>query len=461
MDETPERRLAEFVAATEYDDLPADAPATVTRAVVDTVGVALAGAVEGAGATAARSAGLDPEAADAATLLGVDGDGDPAATALRVGTAAHALDYDDLSWALDGHPSVTLLPPLFALADGADASGRDLATAFAVGFEVECALAGPISPDHYEAGWHATATFGAFGATAAAASLLDLDAEATERALAVAASTPSGAKRNFGSMTKPLHAGLCSRSGVTAATLARDGITAARDAVSGDRGFWDLYDPDPGRTAADRRDAFAFDPDGPWAVETEGIHAKAYPCCYFTHTAVAATAAIVDDGVDPEGIERIEVRAAGGAGDALAYPDPETGLEAKFSMEHAVACAAVRDRVDLAAFEAGALEDPAVDAVRERVEFAVEQSLPYDSHESTVRIVTADGTTRERRRVDPPGVHDDPLPPETRRRKFLECAERAVDPETAERLYDRLTDLPELPDVAATLAGRDSRTDLP
>lgn len=463
MSDTPERRLAAFVADTEYADLPQNVPETVTRAVVDTVSVTLAGAVEGAGETAGRSAGVDAEAADPATLLGVTGDDDPAATALRVGTAAHALDYDDLSWALDGHPSVTLVPPVFALAEETGASGRDLITAFAVGFEVECAIAEPISPAHYEAGWHATATFGAFGATAAAASLLESDAETTERALAVAASMPAGTKRNFGSMTKPLHAGLCCRSGVTAATLAEEGLTATRTAVSGDQGFWDLYDPRPDADGADRdaRDVFAFDPDGDWAIETEGIHAKAYPCCYFTHTSIAATADIVDGGVAPEDIERIEVRAAGGAGDALAYSDPETGLEAKFSMEHAVACAAVRDRVDLAAFEADALADPAITAVRERIDFAVDESLPYDSHEATVRVETVDGNVHERRRTNPPGVHSDPLTPAKRREKFLECAERAVSEGEAERLYERLRELPKLEDVAATVAGSDTRSRLP
>lgn len=466
MSHTPERQLAEFVAETDYDDLPGRVPETVTRAVVDTVGVTLAGAVEGAGETTARSADIDPADADAATLLGTEGNEGAAETALRVGTAAHALDYDDLSWALDGHPSVTLVPPLFALAGETGASGHELITAFAVGFEVECAIAGPISPAHYEAGWHATATFGAFGATAAAASLLGLDAEATERALSIAASTPAGTKRNFGSMTKPLHAGLCCRSGVTAATLARDGLTATPTAISGDQGFWDLYDPRSdadrdGDGAGDSRDAFAFDPDGDWAIETEGIHAKAYPCCYFTHTSIAATTDIVETGVDPEEIERIEVRAAGGAGDALAYPDPETGLQAKFSMEHAVACAAVRERVDLAAFEAEALADPAIDAVRERVDFAVDGSLPYDSHEATVRIETVDGTVEERRRTNPPGVHTDPLSPERRREKFLECAGRAVSKPEAERLYERLCDLPKLDDVAATIAGAESTTGLP
>lgn len=442
--ESPERRLSEFAAGVDCSDLSEEARETVIRAFVDTVGVTLAGTVEGAGETTTRSLGVRPNDADAATLLGVRSEEQPAQTALRVGTASHALDYDDLSWALDGHPSVTLVPPLLALAAEADADGRDLIAAYAAGFEVECAVAGPISPAHYEAGWHATSTFGTFGAAAAAANLLGSDAETTERALNVAASMPSGVKQNFGSMTKPLHAGLCSRSGVTAARLARDGLTASETAISGERGFWDLYGPD---------EEGAFELGDEWALETEGIHVKAYPCCYFTHTSVAATRSLVEEeGIDPDEIERIEVRAAGGAGDALTYPDPDSGLEAKFSMEHTVACAALRDRVDLAAFESPAIEDDEIAELRERVAFEVDEGLPYDSHEATVRIVTADGA-HERRQENPPGTHDDPLSADELRAKFGECAERALPAEEADRLYDVVANLDTVDDVAAALAG--------
>lgn len=441
--QSPERRLSEFTATLDYADVPEGVRETVVRAFVDTIGVTLAGTVEGAGETTTRSLGVDPDAADAATLLGVESEEQPAETALRVGTASHALDYDDLSWALDGHPSVTLVPALLALAADADADGRDLITAYAAGFEVECAVADPISPAHYEAGWHATSTFGTFGAAAAAANLLGLDAETTERALNVAASMPSGTKRNFGSMTKPLHAGLCSRSGVTAALLARDGLTASRTAISGERGFWGLYGPGEQGT---------FELGDDWALETEGVHVKAYPCCYFTHTSIAATQALLDEGIAPGDIERIEVRAAGGAGDALTYPNPDSGLEAKFSMEHAVASAAVRDRVDLAAFETPAIEDSAVARLRERVEFEVDEELDYDSHEATVRIVTAEGAS-ERRQVNPPGTHDDPLSADELRAKFDECAERALPPAEVARLYDAVSHLDTVEDAAAALAG--------
>jgi 2-methylcitrate dehydratase PrpD len=439
----PEAGMGEFVTELEYDDLPDGVAETVTRAFVDTVGVTLAGSAEGAGEQTAETAGIDPADADVATLLGVDAAAPPDSVALRTGTASHALDYDDLSWAMSGHPSITLVPALLALADEADANGPDLITAYAVGFETECAIADPISPDHYESGWHATATFGTFGAAAAVANLLNLNATETAHALNIAASMPSGLKRNFGSMTKPLHAGICSRSGVTAGRLAADGFTADSAAVSGDRGFWDLYGPEEraGFSIGDR-----------WALREAGIHVKAYPCCYFTHTSVAAAQALVEAGVAPDDIERVAVTAAPGAGDALTNPDPDTGLEAKFSMEYAVASAIERDTVGLESFRDGAIDDSSVQRMRERVDFSVDESLPYDSHEATVRIAT-DDDTYERRQENPPGTHDDPLSDDELRAKFDECAGTVLSVEETDRLYDVLSSLPAQADVSSAISG--------
>jgi len=427
--QTPEQALTDFVADLTYEDLPAGAPETVTRAFVDTVGVTLAGAVDEAGRVAAGAAGLEPASASAAELLGVETEESPEEAALRVGTAAHALDYDDLSWAMDGHPSVALVPPLLALADGGT-GGRDLVTAYAAGFETACAVAEPVSPDHYEAGWHATATFGTLGAAAAAAHLLDLAPAAVGHALSAAASMPAGLKRNFGSTTKPLHAGLCSRSGVTAARLAREGLTADPRAVSGDRGFWDLYGPEE-RTA--------FTVGDRWHLRESGIHIKAYPCCYFTHAAIAAAQ---DLAVSPEAVERVVVEASQGAADALHHADPETGLEAKFSMEYCVASALVRERVGLDTFTPAAVDDPAVQRVRERVEFRVDDGLPYDAHAGRV-LVETDERIHEHRRVDPPGTHDDPLSAAQLRHKFEECAGRVLPDPSVDRLYDLFSSLPD------------------
>jgi len=440
---SPESELSDFVTTLTYDDVPTPACETIRRAFLDTVGVTLAGAVNGAGAAAFETDCIDPTAKDATTLLGLTDTGSPMDRALRTGTAAHALDYDDLSWAMDGHPSVTLVPTLLALAGDVGASGEDLITAYAAGFEVECALADPISPEHYEAGWHATATFGALGAAAAAASLLDLTLAETQHALNTAASMPAGLKRNFGSMTKPLHAGLCARSGVTAARLAATGFTADATAVSGDNGFWDLYGPAV-------RDKFDFNRDD-WALISEGIHIKYYPCCYFTHTSISATQELVDDNdIDPADIETIHVRATQGAADALHHTDPKTGLEAKFSMEYTVASAAARERVGLAAFEDTAIDDSDVQRVREQVDFAVDEALPYDSHKAFVCIETANQTF-ERHQENPPGTHDNPLTDNELRAKFDECAQRIVSAEESNALVGVFRSLDDCDNVAATV----------
>jgi len=196
---SPEASLSDFVVTVTYQDIPDCARENIRHAFFDTVGVTLAGALDDAGTAVFDINGVDSSSTSAPMILGSESNRSPSDRALHTGTVSHALDYDDLAWAIDGNPSVTLVPPLLVLAEEAGASGEDLMTAFAAGFEIECALADPTSPDHYEDGWHATATFGALGATAAAASLLDLSAAEARHALNVAASTPAGLKRNFGS----------------------------------------------------------------------------------------------------------------------------------------------------------------------------------------------------------------------------------------------------------------------
>lgn len=443
--ETPAATLAAFVADTDFDDVPPDARETAVRAITDTVGVTLAGLGHESASIAGGVTGFDTDGFPAGGETG----GSRAELALLYGTAAHALDYDDLSWAMDGHPSVVLLPPILALADSTDPSGADVVTAYAVGFEVACALAEPISPEHYEAGWHATSTFGALGATAAAASLLDLDEGTVETALNVAASTASGVKENFGSMTKPLHAGLAARSGVTAVLLAREGFTAGANAIDGEKGFWSLYGAGTGDDAA-----LAAPPttEG-WTLSERGIHIKKYPACYFTHSAIAAARDLAaDHGIDPDEVESVRVTAAGGAGDALAYPDPDTALESKFSMQHAVAVALTADRVSLDWFAPDAVDDPSLVALRDRVTFAVDDSLHYDSHASTVRI-EADGETYETVREHPPWTHDHPPSADELEAKFLEAASRTVPEDTARETFAALRTLADPDtDVAALLA---------
>jgi len=426
-----ERELAVFTSSITYGDLPGGIDETVTRAFIDTIGVTLAGLDSDSGVV------LDSFLERNHRRRAIDLiDAPVSEAAFTLGMASHALDYDDLSWAIDGHPSVTLVPPILALSSILEIDGRDAITAYSVGFEVESAVAEPISPSHYEDGWHATATFGTFGATAAAASLLDLSVTETQTALNVAASMPAGTKRNFGSMTKPLHTGLTARAGVTAALFAEQGVTSGTEAISGDRGFWDLYDGSPGyRPRLLRND---------WYLERYGIHTKRYPCCYFTHSTIAAVRDLRDEhGIAADDVEAIQISVAQGAADALTYDDPQTGLEAKFSMPHAVAVALTRENVSLDAFNTEALADSTLRTLYDRVSFTTDDSLSYDSHATFVKIKMREGNIVSARREHPPWVHEHPPERQALYDKFLECTTRTISEERARKMLDRLTSLPE------------------
>ncbi|UWG46366.1 2-methylcitrate dehydratase PrpD [Halanaeroarchaeum sp. HSR-CO] len=428
--------LAEFVTETTVSDLPDRGRNAVVRAITDGVGVTLAGLAHESSEITGGFTGRVPR-----TGIPLDGatGGERAELALHLGTAAHALDYDDLTWAMDGHPTVVLLPPILALTEHVDPTGEDVIEAYAVGFETASYVAEPVSPDHYEAGWHATSTFGAIGATATAASLLDLDVDATRRALTVAASTPSGLKENFGTMTKPLHAGLAARSGVTSALLAADGFTAGDRAIEGDKGFWSLYS---GATDAASELPPAPTSEG-WTLVDPGIHIKKYPACYFSHTTIAATRSLLDaNDIDPETVEAVHVRAAGGARDAIAYTEPETALQSKFSMPHIVAVAMTADRVSVEYFEPSALDDETLAERRNLVEFTVDETLPYDSHAATVTIETATDTY-ETATDHPPWTHEQPPSRDALEAKFVEAGTQTVDEAAAREAFDRLQALDE------------------
>lgn len=437
--------LARFVASRTFENVPADAVRTAERCFVDTVGVALAGAHDGAGEVAARVAEMTGSTSGSdATLVGHDERATVAGAALVNGTAAHGIDFDDVSDGMGGHPSAPMAPALLAIAESVDATGEELLTAYVAGFETQCYLAAPLLPAHYEAGWHATATFGTFGAAAGAANLLGLNEDQTRHALNIAASTPSGLKRNFGTMTKPMHCGHAARSGVTAAFLAAEGFTADADAIGGTRGFFDLY---AGAEPADLGALYELGSE--WAILEDDVDIKKYPCCYFTHTSIDIALALAgSNDVDPEDVRSVRVTASQGAKDVLVHDEPTSGLEGKFSMHYTVASAIARGDVGIDAFEDDRIDEPVVRRLGERVSFGVDPDIAYDSFGAMVSIETSDGTYTDSREYAP-GSHHDPLPSSELEEKFVSCARRSIDDDHARRLYDRLDDLRSEPSVAS------------
>src|SRR5258705_2923518 len=233
--------VVDYVVGSRFEDIPPKALNVAKGAMLDCVGVALAGARQPAGAI---TADWSQHAAGTAqsTLWGHRSKTAAHDAALVNGTAAHALDYDDVTWGLIGHPSVSLVPAVFAIGETINASGQDVLHAYVVGFEVMAKLGRTTQPRHsLDGGWHATGTIGGFGATAACCKLLRLDHEQVGHALGIVYSLTSGNVSNFGTMCKPLHAGLAARNAVESASWAQAGFTSLPHPFYGPGCFLEVY----------------------------------------------------------------------------------------------------------------------------------------------------------------------------------------------------------------------------
>ena len=333
------RALGQFVSDLSPNRVPEEAAAIARTGFIDCVGVMIAGREEEP--TRILREVLDPGTGDATLYFSEQKSDGPQAAWIN-GTAAHALDFDDV--ALRGHPSTVLVPAILAEAETLDVSGRDMVTAYVAGYETWAELVRREQGFHHGKGWHPTGIFGAIGAAAACASLRRLDPAQTTQAIALGASQSSGLMANFGTMTKPFHAGRSAHSGVMAARLAAAGFTASEDALEHPQGFLGAVSPggDVDRTSP----AAKLGED--WQIIASGLNIKKYPACYCTHRAIDGMLDLLKtQPLRPDEIDGITVRLSENYATILRNHLPQTGLAAKFSIEFAMASAVVANRVGL------------------------------------------------------------------------------------------------------------------
>jgi 2-methylcitrate dehydratase PrpD len=421
-------QIAQRIHALRPDQITETTREWTRHAFIDTIGCALAGMAEEAPHIILRVPGV-ATAPGPALIWASDRRTSALDATLVNGTAAHALDYDDVAGVMGGHPSAMLVPPLLALADEHDATGQDLAMAYTVGFETACRIARGVHFHHYDKGWHPTATLGIFGATAAACRLLRLDVDTTATALALAASFASGLKANFGTMTKPLHVGHATRNGLFAALMARAGYTANPAAFEHKQGFLDVFNG-PGTYDTARILADWYEP-----LETDGSadpNLKPYPCCGSTHASVGRMLDLtLTHDLRPADIARIEVMPHARRLPHTDNPDPRTPLAAKFSIQYCVARAVADRSVRLDHFEGEAHFDPAIRALMRLVEARPHPDMPNDSPlqwGAEVIVHLRDGRRLASREDDyqsrgPAGI---PMTHDELWTKFSDCAERAL-----------------------------------
>jgi 2-methylcitrate dehydratase PrpD len=436
--------LARRIATITFNKLPPEAIAWAKVGVLDTVGVTLAGSGEDCArivtCMAAHSAGP-------ALLFGTKRSVAPLDAALINGTAAHALDFDDCSNSMGGHPSAPVLPALFALGGMRKVSGRDFLAAYIAGFETETRIARGVNFHHYEKGWHPTATLGTFGSAAASAHLLGFDVRRTATALALAASLASGIKANFGTMTKPLHVGHAARNGLMAALLAADGFTAGAEAFEHPQGFFMVFNG-AGNFSAE---AVLADWAAPLDILKPGIAIKQYPCCGSTHPAIDAVLALIEEhGLTPAMVERVESWTHPRRLAHTNRPDPKSALDAKFSVQYCLARALMHGRVMLEHFEGEAYKDRDARALLARIHAAPHPDMSMASTDhfgGEVHVQTRDGRCLSAKVDRPLGRGSEkPLPQPRLEAKFLDCAGRALERTAATRALQMIGRFDELAD---------------
>ncbi|HEY5293448.1 MAG TPA: MmgE/PrpD family protein [Burkholderiales bacterium] len=443
--------LARFVNASGMAQVPAAAAQIIRTGVVDTIGTMLAGRKEPVVEIVRRHVAARRSGAAESSVLLHEGRAFAADAALINATAAHALDYDDV--ALSGHPSTVLVPALLAEAEALGASGADLIRAYLAGYEVWAELIGRDADSHHLKGWHPTAVLGTVGGAAAIACLRKLDVDTCRNALGIAASMAGGLVANFGSMTKPFHAGRAASSAIEAVRLAMLGMSASADAIEHHAGFLAAISP-AGRVDKDRP---ADTLGQTLRILDSGLSIKKYPICYATHRVIDA---VIDcakrENIGAEKVSSVHAYIGVAQASMLRNHAPTTGLEAKFSLEFAVASALVARAVGLAQLTDEFVKNAQVRDLMKKVSISTTERLctvdPSFAFSDRVEIRLADGRTIDSGEIRfARGNAKLPLTEADLRTKFLDCL-NGVPQVNASVLYEQLSRLEDVRNLR-TLAG--------
>jgi 2-methylcitrate dehydratase PrpD len=433
-------QLAAFIEKTRMSEIPGPVVQKAKQLITDLLGVATAGSREKP-ARIIQGFIEEQNARGSATIIGTDRRSHPAASALANGISGHALDYDDVSEPMYGHPTVAVLPACLALGEELDVSGKDFLESYIIGLEVTVKLSYGMNPAHYEHGWHSTCTLGSMGAAAAAAKLLRLTGEQLRTALALAASQAGGLQQNFGTMIKPFHSGRAAENGVIAALLAQRGWTGDQNILEAPLGFFHLF-CGPGQYDAER---CVNSLGNPFEIDRPGIILKKYPSCAFSHPAIDAALIIAQDPqYDVSKLERVEGHIHSLADQILIHRNPQTGLEAKFSLEACVTLALLDGRVNTKSFADRRLANKDFKETLKRVQRVVaagDKKGPRGFGPAEVRVLLRGEEIKQARVEKAKGNPENPMTEEEIREKYLDCCSGVLSQESIEKSLSLLQNL--------------------
>ena len=442
--------IAKWIVNTTYEDIPPDAIRVANESCFDVIGGILAGAAQPVGDIIKKYV-ADQGAAPQATVLSSGSQSSVANAALANGTMGHALDFDDFGGF--GHPTVAIFPALLAIGEHSGATGRDLLEAYVVGCEVGLALQHATKYKQMDKGFHSTAVIGRLACTAACAKLMKLDHDQTVMALGMAGSMASGLIHNFGTMTKPLHAGLTCRDGVTAAQLAQRGLTAGDQIIEHPFGFATtvlgegIYDLDD----------MAENLGKPYRVQ-DALMIKKYPCCGGNHAMLDSLFSLMrDNNFTHEDVASAEVDQSYYSV-VMLYQDPDDELKGKFSAKFNVAAALVDGEIAVDTFTQEKIADPTINEtmgkVRTRVMAKSEEMLTRSEDGHKVKITLKDGRVFEHvtARADILGSQKNPWGFDSIKSKFQENVALVLSQEGVDDAVNAWSDILQVSDVSGTVS---------
>ncbi len=444
------REVTEFILSTRFEDIPSEVVSLAKKSILDGFGLALAGSVAQSGTIVQgylRTAASPGEA----VVIGTASQASTRFAAFANGVGIHADDFDDtqLATAYDRvyglltHPTAPCLPAAFAEAQVLHRSGREFLTAYLVGVETECKIAEAISPRHYQHGFHATATCGPFAAAGAAARVRQFDIEMLERALGIAGSQSGGLRENFGTMTKPFHAGRAAESGIVACDLAQMGWTATNKILEAPRGFFQAHG------GGYDLEAIHGKLGAPWTFADPGISIKPHPSGSLTHPAMTLMSELIDQhSIQAGNVVRVEVGTNHNMLNALIHHRPVNELQAKFSMEFCLSILLLDKKAHLQEFTDQVVLRPDVQELIKRVDFKEDseaEAAGYDKMTSIITIHFDNGEKIAGRSDFGKGSPSNPFTYDEVAEKFYGCADYARWPrEKAEEIVCLIAELDSL-----------------
>ncbi|MFC1816875.1 MmgE/PrpD family protein [Thermodesulfobacteriota bacterium] len=439
-------KMAEFIVNTDFEQIEPQVIDIAKNAVLDFLGVTLAGSLENSSKLIAEYTKEE----DSKPEAGVIGSGFKASAsiaALANGTMAHSLDYDDACQSWPGHPAAVILPAVLALGEKYRKPGKEILEAYLIGMEVGSKIGLAVGNHVRRIGWHTTGTIGSIAAASAAAKLTRLDLQQVRTALGISASLAAGLAQNFGTMTKPLHAGNGARNGVAAALLAGKGFSASQSIIEEKQGFCNVL------SGAAEYELEVEQLGKPWDILATGITFKPYPSCRGTHCAIDAALTLrKEHHFNAVDIASVECIIGPMQSQILLYPRPQTGLQGKFSLEYCAAIALLEGKVQLEHFTNEYISRPQVQELLSKITRTIPSGLDEATlqHPQTVIVRLRDGEeySHQVNYEMSKGSPENPMPLDELYSKYRECARLVLSPEQTEQAFSLISSLESLHDIS-------------